>query len=386
MINRPELMLKLKASLARNPVTALLGPRQCGKTTLARLLSQERKCTYFDLENPLDVSRLENPLRALEELRGIVIIDEIQRQPELFELLRVLSDRRSLPARFLILGSATLELIRHSSESLAGRIGFVDMAGFLLEEVGCGNRKRLWIRGGFPKSFLAKSDSESSGWRENFIRTFLERDLPQLGIRTPALTMRRFWTMAAHYHGQLWNGSEIGSSLGMAHTTARQYLDILSGAFVLRQLPPWFENTGKRIVKSPKVYIRDSGLFHALLQIPSFKSLEGHPKLGASWEGFILEQILNRLGERDCYFWATHGGAELDLILIRNGKKWGFEFKYSDAPTLTKSMKIAAHDLMLEHLWVIYPGEKSYSIDKHVDCVGPSELETVVSDFAKRVK
>ena len=381
IIQRPKLIHQLRATLRQNPVTALLGPRQCGKTTLALTLDLGRKSTYFDLENPLDRARLQNPLRALENLKGVVVIDEIQRQPELFELLRVLSDRRPLQTHFLILGSASLELIRRSSESLAGRIAFVDMGGFSLTEIGFQKLYRLWFRGGFPRSFLARTEADSAAWRENFIRTFLERDIPQLGIRVPSLTLRRFWTMVAHYHGQIWNGSEIGASLGIAHTTSRQYLDVLTGAFVIRELPPWFENTGKRTVKSPKVYIRDSGLLHSLLRITDFRGLEEHPKLGASWEGFVLEQILNSAGERDAYFWATHGGAELDLILIRRGKRWGFEIKYADAPTLTKSMGIAKKDLRLKHLWVIYPGKKAYPLEEGIDCIGLGELEGLARKF-----
>jgi len=380
LIRRPDLIQKLQSSIRHNPITALLGPRQCGKTTLARLFERGKKHAYFDLESPLDMARLENPVRALEGLKGFIVIDEIQRRPELFQYLRVLADRRPLPARFLILGSASFELIRRSSESLAGRIGFVDMEGFSLAEVGVEKLQRLWFRGGFPKSFLAKSEAQSTLWRENFIRTFLEQDLPQIGVRIPSLTLRRFWSMVAHYHGQLWNGSEIGASLGIAHTTSRQYLDLLTGTFVLRQIPPWFQNAGKRVVKSPKVYIRDSGLLHSLLRISNFRNLEEHPKLGASWEGFVLEQILNCSGDRDAYFWATHAGAELDLMLIRKGKRWGVEIKYADAPTLTKSMRIAKKDLGLAHLWVVYPGKQSYPLDKGVDCVALHEATRILRD------
>ena len=378
MVDRPLLIQKLRYSLKLNPVTALLGPRQCGKTTLALMLSSGKESTYFDLENPLDMARLDNPLRALENLKGVIVIDEIQRQPKLFELLRVLSDRRPLPARFLILGSASLELIRRSSESLAGRVGFVDMGGLSLMEVGFSKFERLWFRGGFPRSFLAKTEKDSEAWRENFIRTFLERDIPQLGINIPALTLRRFWAMVAHYHAQIWNGSEIGASLGIAHTTSRQYLDILTGAFVVRQLPPWFENAGKRTVKSPKIYVRDSGLLHSLLRVTDSRSLEEHPKLGASWEGFVLEEIISRTGDRDAYFWATHAGAELDLVIIRGGKRYGFEIKYADAPKLTKSMRIAKKDLKLKQLCVVYPGTKTYPLDDGIDCIALTELESII--------
>jgi predicted AAA+ superfamily ATPase len=384
MIQRRDLARKLSDSIKRNPVTALLGPRQCGKTTLARMFGSGKRFQYYDLENPLDMARLENPLRALENLRGLVIIDEVQRNPSLFEVLRVLSDRRPLPARFLILGSASMDLIRHSSESLAGRIGFIDMGGFSLPDVGFSDMQRLFFRGGFPRSFLARTHAESESWRENFIRTFLERDIPQFGIRISSVTLRRFWTMIAHYHAQIWNSSEIAASLGIAHPTARQYLDILTGALVIRQIQPWFENTGKRTVKSPKVYIRDSGLLHSLLRIARFSDLEGHPKLGASWEGFAIEQILNRTGDRDAYFWATHAGAELDLLIVRKSKRWGFEIKYSDAPTLTKSMRIAFKDLQLKELWVIYPGKKKYSLDEGIDCIGMEDMYGLIDKYLLR--
>lgn len=377
-IPRRDPLHRLRQSVVRNPVTALLGPRQCGKTTLARLFLVGRRATYFDLEHPLDAARLEHPLRALESLRGLVVIDEVQQRPDLFPILRVLADRRPLPARFLILGSASFELVRRASESLAGRLGFVEMGGLTLEEVGASRRHTLWMRGGFPRSFLARSHPASQSWRDDFIRTFLERDIPQLGVKIPALTLHRFWTMVAHYHAQVWNGSEIGASLGVSHTTARQYLDLLTGTFVVRQLPPWFENLGKRMVKSPKVYIRDSGLLHALLRIATLQDLQAHPKLGASWEGFALEQILAQAGERDAYFWATHAGAELDLLLIRHGKRWGFEIKYADAPRPTKSLRIAQRDLNLQHLWVIYPGNTRYALDEAVDCVGLDDLPELV--------
>jgi len=282
-----------------------------------------------------------------------------------------------LPCRFLILGSSSPDLIRHASETLAGRVHFVDMHGFSLQEVGPGKQRTLWLRGGFPESFLARTDRDSMAWRESFTRTFLERDIPQMEVRIPAATLRRFWTMVAHYHGQVWNGSEIAGSLGVSHPAVRRYLDLLTGAFMLRQLQPWFENVGKRVVKSPKVYIRDSGLLHGLLQLPTWENLESHPKLGASWEGFALEQILTWTGDRNAYFWATHGGAELDLLLIQHGKRWGVEFKYGDAPAVTKSMRIAMEDLKLERLWVIHPGEESYSLQDRIDCVALGDLKRI---------
>lgn len=379
ILKRTRLVGQLSRSLVRNPVTALLGPRQCGKTTLAKMLLSGRSGHYFDLENPVDLARLDQPATVLSPLKGLVVIDEIQRLPQLFKLLRVLADRKPAPARFLILGSASLDLIKHSSETLAGRIGFVDMAGFSILETGAKQTRRLWVRGGFPKAFLARSESDSFLWREDFIRTFLERDLPQLGIRIPALTLRRFWSMVAHNHGSVWNGSQIGASLGIAHTTTRQYLDLLTGALVMRQLSPWFRNVKKRLVKAPKVYIRDSGLLHALLQIRSAEELLGHPKLGASWEGFVIEQIISQVGERDVYFWATYAGAEMDVVVNRGGKNWGFEIKFADAPTMTKSMAVAKADLGLEHVWVVYPGKVSYRLAPGIDCIGLERLADVIS-------
>jgi len=332
MIPRPSALSRVKTSLRAQPITALLGPRQCGKTTLARMIAAEKPCEFFDLENPVDARRLSQPMQTLEELRGLVIIDEIQRRPELFPILRVLADRPDDPARFLLLGSASPQLVRGTSESLAGRVGFVDLSGFDLSEVGTDRRTDLWVRGSFPRSFLAPDDTASIQWRDDFIRTFLERDVPQLGITVPAETLRRFWTMVAHYHGQVWNAAEFSRSLGTSENTARRYLDIMSGAFMVRVLPPWFENLRKRQVKSPKVFLRDSGVLHALLQLPTLADVRGHPKPGASWEGFALEQVLATIRSRDVYFWATHGGAELDLLWLAGGKRYGFEFKYADAP------------------------------------------------------
>lgn len=356
-------MKRIKNVFRIHPVAALLGPRQCGKTTLAKMLAEQETSVYLDLENPVDVRRLSAPMRVLEELSGLVIIDEIQRQPSLLELLRVLVDRPKSNARFLLLGSASPQLIRGVSESLAGRIGFVDLSGFDLREVGPEKYTSLWIRGGFPRSFLASDDSNSIAWREDFIRTFLERDIPQFGITIPAETLRRFWTMVAHYHGQVWNAAEFARSLGTSENTARRYLDILAGAYMIRILPPWFENIKKRQVKAPKIYIRDSGIFHCLLQLPTVSDLQGHPKLGASWEGFTIEQLLTITESRDAYFWATHSGAELDLLVMIGGKRYGFEFKYSDAPGHTRSMSVAIQDLKLERLWVVYPGNQEYALD-----------------------
>lgn len=369
MIPRPQAVDRIAAVFEVHPVAALLGPRQCGKTTLARKIAEGEPCTYFDLENPVDLRRLSAPMRTLEELSGLVIIDEIQRRPDVFELLRVLVDRSHNPARFLILGSASPELVKGVSESLAGRIGFIDLSGFDLREVGSEQRSRLWIRGGFPKSFLADDDLSSMIWREDFIRTFLERDIPQLGITIPAETLRRFWTMISHYHSQVWNASHFARSLGTSEKTARRYLDILAGAYMVRILPPWFENIRKRQVKAPKIYIRDSGIMFALLQINTMADLQGHPKLGSSWEGFCLEHVIGGVGTRDDYFWATHAGAELDLLVTVAGKRYGFEFKYSDAPGSSRSMHIAIEDLGLEHLWVVYPGHHEYDIDDNISAI-----------------
>ncbi len=379
MISRPEPILQIERSFKVHPVTALLGPRQCGKTTLARFIAGQEPATFFDLENPIDIQRLSAPMQALKDLSGLVILDEIQRKPELFELLRVLVDRPDPNTRFLLLGSASPHLMKGVSESLAGRIGFVDLAGFQLWEVGEQYRDSLWIRGGFPRAFLTDSDSLSTQWRENFIRTFLERDIPQLGITIAAETLRRFWTMVAHYHGQVWNAAEFARAMGTAENTARRYLDILAGAYMIRVLPPWFENLKKRQVKAPKIYIRDSGLFHSLLHVSTLADLQGHPKIGASWEGFVLEHIVQFFGTRDAYFWATHAGAELDLMVTIAGKRHGFEIKYADAPGRKRSMHIAIEDLGLEHLWVIYPGDQKYSLDSNITVLPLEEMSTIAN-------
>jgi predicted AAA+ superfamily ATPase len=377
MIPRPDPLNSIEASLKVNPATALLGPRQCGKTTLARFISEKQSSIFFDLENPIDLQKLSAPMQALSQLSELVIIDEVQRKPELFELLRVLVDQPDQHARFLLLGSASLNLVKGVSESLAGRIGFVDLSGFHLLEAGAENRNTLWIRGGFPRAFLANTDDNSIQWRENFIRTFLERDIPQLGITIAAETLRRFWTMIAHYHGQVWNAAEFARSLGTSENTARRYLDILAGAYMIRILPPWHENLKKRQVKAPKIYIRDSGLLHSLLQISSLSALQGHPKIGASWEGFALEQLISIFQTRDVYFWATHAGAELDCMVMIKGKRHGFEFKYADAPGLTRSMKIAMEDLGLEHMWIVYPGKEKYTLDNNITVLPLEDITSI---------
>ena len=383
MIKRPDALNRISQGFHVHSVVALLGPRQCGKTTLAMMLAKGKKSIYFDLENPADIRRLESPLRALEGLSDMVIIDEVQRQPALLEILRVLVDRPKNPAKFLLLGSASLYLVKGVSESLAGRIGFVDLSGFDLKEVWPKHFARLWTRGGFPRSFLATDDSASLVWRDNFMRTFLERDIPQLGISIPSMTLRRFWTMIAHYHGQVWNAADFARSLGTSENTARRHLDILAGAYMVRILPPWFENIGKRQVKAAKIYIRDSGIFNALLQLRTLADMQSHPKLGASWEGFALEQVLSVLEVHDPYFWATQAGAELDLFLMTGGRRFGFEFKYGDAPAKTRSMLAALQDLKLDRLFIIYPGDQEYEIDDKIAVVPIGQVPGLKSSIAK---
>jgi len=378
MLNRPRLEEAVRRRMAWNPVTSILGPRQCGKTTLARMVAAGTRSHYFDLEKASDFRRLEDPERALGGLRGLVVLDEIQRRPELFNHLRVLSDRRPLPCRFLILGSAAPEMVKGVSESLAGRVGFVGMGAFLLGETGMAGMDRLWLRGGFPRSFLAKGEEQSREWREDLIQTYLERDIPQLGHLIPPHTLRRFWAMVAHYHGQTWNASEIAGSLGFSHPTARRYLDLLTGTYMVRQLRPWFLNVKSGIVKSPKVYIRDSGIMHSLLGIKSRDELESHPKLGASWEGFGIEQVLAVTGERDAFFWATHGGAEIDLVIGSGARRWGFEFKCTSAPAMTKSIGNALKELGLEHIWVVYPGNDSYPLRDKVSALAIKDLQKAI--------
>ncbi|MCF6277239.1 MAG: ATP-binding protein [Anaerolineales bacterium] len=371
-IERQAYIDKLKHRLGSNPIVALLGPRQVGKTTLAHMYVLQNEAApshpihIFDLESPSDQTRLSNPELTLSPLKGLVILDEIQRMPELFPLLRVLADRANSPARFIILGSAEPSLLKKTSESLAGRISFIDVSGFSIDEVGDKKQNKLWWRGGFPRAYLAKDNNSARQWHEDFFRTFLEQDIPHLGIRIPATTLRRFWTMLAHYHGQIAKLAEIARSLGSSEPTARRYLDLLSGTYVVRQLPPWHENLKKRQVKSHKVFIRDSGVLHALLGITSPSELQAHPKLGASWEGFALEQILHLTGDNNAYFWATHSGAELDLLIFHQGKRLGFEFKYTDRPKTTKSMHIAIADLQLDHLYVVHPGAHSFPLTENI--------------------
>jgi uncharacterized protein len=364
----------VRSALKRSRIVALLGPRQCGKTTLARQFVPARSLNYFDLEEPSSSARLSEPETALRALRGLVVIDEIQRRPELLPLLRVLADRRPLPARFLILGSSSPDLRRQSSESLAGRVETVQLDGFRLSDVGAAAQGRHWLRGGFPTSFTARSDANSIIWRQQFLSTLLERDVPQLGVTIAAVALRRFWNMLAHYHGQTWNAAELSRALAVSEQTVRRYLDLMTGVYMVRQLPPWFENFGKRQVKAPKVYVRDSGLLHALLGIGSRRDLELHPKVGASWEGYAVEEILKEYRPDEAYFWATHQGAELDLLLFKRGRRIGIECKRMDAPVLTRSMRIALSDLKLDRLIVAYPGEKRYPLGARVDVVPLREL------------
>ncbi|QSV46613.1 ATP-binding protein [Geobacter benzoatilyticus] len=374
MISRSETTAAINTALGRSRVVALLGPRQCGKTTLARQFVPSDSPNYIDLEDPLSLARLDEPMTALRDLTGLVVIDEVQRRPELFPVLRVLADRDPLPARFLILGSASPALLRQSSESLAGRVETVTIGGLALRDVGTETMDSHWLRGGFPLSFLAGSDADSFGWRKNFIQTFLERDLPQLGIGTPAATLLRFWTMLAHYHGQVWNAAEPARSLGVNESTTRRYLDLLEGVFMVRQLQPWYENLKKRQVKSPKIYFRDSGLLHQLLGIRTPAELLTHPKCGASWEGYVIEELLAQAKHDEAYFWGTHSGAELDLLLISHGSRIGVEIKRMDAPRLTPSMRIAMEDLKLERLTVVYPGTKRYPLAEGVEVMPFREM------------
>lgn len=360
MIARHGYLERVRTGLGRGPIVALIGPRQCGKTTLARQLMGSGAAGYFDLEDPATAAVLENPMSALAPLTGLVVVDEAQRAPGLFPVLRVLADREGQPATFLILGSASPELTRQASESLAGRVEIVEMSGFDLSELPAADLHRLWLRGGFPRSFLAGSERDSCAWRRNFTRTFLERDLAGLGFGMSPRTMGRFWTMLAHYHGQLWNGNEIAASMGISATTARHYLDALEQTFMIRRLLPWHTNVGKRLVKTPKTYFRDSGVFHALQGIEAHPGLLTHPKLGASWEGFALEQILRAHPGTDAYFYAIHSGSELDLFFPN--LRLGIEVKYQDAPRLTRSMRIAMNDLKLTELLVVYPGDREYAL------------------------
>jgi uncharacterized protein len=356
MIVRMADLALVRAALRRSRVVALVGPRQCGKTTLARELVAPDSLNYFDLEDPQSLARLSEPDIALRPLRKLVVIDEVERRPNLFPLLRVLADRRPLRARFLILGSASPNLLRQSSESLAGRIETVPLEGFRLSDLGATAQGRHWLRGGFPLAYTARTETDSMAWRRQFLQTFLERDLPQLGITIPATALRRFWNMVAHYHGQIWNAAELARALNVNEATVRRYLDLMADVLMLRQLPPWFENIGKRQVK-------------ALLGVANRHDLEFHPKVGASWEGYAVEEVLKSFRPDEAYYWATHNGAEIDLVLFKDGRRIGVECKRADAPSLTTSMRIALADLKLDRLYVLYPGDKTYSLAPKVEVV-----------------
>lgn len=418
MVERRNLLRRLVEALDRYPVVTLLGARQCGKTTaaaavarlaadvsarssgvggLARSVSGRSSRRgrsgprwsapapiRYDLENPVDLARLANPFTTLSAERGLVILDEVQTMPALYPILRVLADRPRRPARFLLLGSASPELVTGISESLAGRAAMLEMAGFDLREIGSASLDRLWLRGGLPRSYLARNDAESLEWRDHYIRTFLERDIPQLGISIPAAALRRFWTMIAHFHGQIWNAAEFARALGSSESTARRYLNLLTGAFVVRQLQPWHANIRKRQVKAPKVYVRDTGVLHALLSIASRRDLMGHPKVGASWEGFALEQALGLFGVRDVYFWRTHAGAELDLYIPRGSERIGLEFKFTDAPVMTKSLHVAIEDLNLTRAYVVYPGSTRYRIADRVEAVPIGRLPEIAANADRK--
>lgn len=378
IIPRERNLRMARRALRTSRIVTILGARQVGKTTLARQIAASAKnATWFDLEDPGDRARLADPMLALRQRTGLVVLDEVQRNPDLFESLRVLADRPR-GARFLLLGSASPDLVRHSSETLAGRVAYLPLAGLGLDEVGDAAWPLLWLRGGFPRSFVARTESESTAWRADFVRTFLERDLAQLALGVPTLTLERFWFMLAHWHGQILNTTELGRSLGVSDNSVRRYLDLLAGTFVVRILRPWHENIAKRQVRSPKVFIADSGLLHSLLGIDRSRDLERHPKVGASWESFAMEQVLLRLGARDgeCHFWATHQGAELDLLVVRGTSRAGFEFKRADAPTMTGSMRIAMADLGLDSLHVIYPGDDVYELGRHARAMGISRIWT----------
>lgn len=374
MINRAHLKQIIQQKLESNRVVALVGPRQCGKTTLARGFVSPDSINYFDLEDPLSLARLDQPLTALKDLSGIVVIDEIQRRPDLFPVLRVLADRTPLPARFLILGSASPDLLRQSSESLAGRITTVRMSGFSLEEVGGQAQNNLWRRGGFPLSYVAPNEAASLEWRKDFVQTFIERDIPQFGFSIPSTSLYRFWSLLAHYHGQVWNAAEAARTLNVSESTTRRYADLLQDLYMVQLLQPWHVNLGKRQVKSPKVYFRDTGLLHVLLGIRTENDLLLHPRSGASWEGFVIEEVIKASVPDEVYFWGTHSGAELDLLIFKDGRKVGVECKRVDAPRLTPSMRSAIQDLGLSTLLVIYPGMRSYSLGENIKTVPLANL------------
>jgi len=375
MLKRPDLDQSIRTALARSRAVVLNGPRQSGKSTMAQGLLSRQSPNYFDLENPLHAQRLAQPMETLSNLTGLVVIDEVQRAPGLFPVLRVLIDRSDVPGQYLLLGSASPALLRQAGESLLGRVETLEVSGFNLQEV-CGPARyrqetatRLWLRGGFPRSYLAASDADSMAWRTNAIASHVEVDLPQFGINIAAPAMLRFWRMLAHYHGQIWSASNPARSLGVSEPTVRNYLDTLTQTLMVRQLQPWHENLGKRQVKAPKIYFRDTGLLHALMGTATLPELLAHPHSGASWEGFALEQVLRIARPDEAFFWATHQGAELDLLMLKGRQRIGVEFKRADAPKITPSMRIAMHDLKLDALYVVYPGMQRFSLGEGVEAV-----------------
>lgn len=378
MIERPGLLQRIRQAFEVTPIVTLLGPRQCGKTTLARMLARESGAKVYDLEDPADDAALRTPSLTLGAATGLVILDEIQRRPDLYPILRVLADRESATTRFLLLGSASDTLVRSVSESLAGRTSFVDMGGLSLGELPAETpASTLWTRGGFPRAWLAPTDQASLAWRTAFVRTFLERDIPQLGIRIPAAQLGRFWTMLAHYHGQILNAAELARSMGSSEKTIQRYISILEGTFIIRTLQPWHENLGKRLVKAPKIYLRDSGILHALLGLRTLDDLMSHPKAGASWEGFAIEEAIARNPGAEPWFFATHGGAEVDLVLVNGARRTGFEMKLNQAPVPTKSMHIAMDDLGLDALYVVYPGTKSYALGDRMRVIPVGDIPSI---------
>lgn len=379
MIARNSWYGEVQDVLDRSNIAALVGPRQCGKTTLARQFLDEDSANYFDLEDPLSLARLDEPMTALSSLSGLIVIDEIQLKPDLFPVLRVLADRKDFGGKFLILGSASGDLLRQSSESLAGRMETITLQGLTLDELGAQAIPSLWRRGGFPRSYLAKNDTESLAWRKAFVQTLLERDFPNWGIRTSAQMLWRFWTMLAHYHGQIWNAAQLSRALGVSQATIRSYLDLLTDSFMVRQLQPYHSNIKKRQVRSPKIYIRDCGLLHQLLGITSEKDLMTHPKVGASWEGFVIEEILAKTKPDEAFFWATHQGAEVDLVIKKDGKLFGFECKRTDTPKITPSIKNAIEDINLDYVSIVYPGRKQFSLAENVEAL---PLATIGNQFS----
>ena len=376
---REQAIARVSRSFQVHPAVAVVGPRQCGKTTLAKLfVHNETQVSFFDLERYTDRRLMDNAESILLDQTGIVVIDEIQRLPELFEVLRVVFDNPNTRAKFLVLGSVSPTLIKGVSESLAGRVGIEHLSGFSIDEVSEIHWKSLWYRGGFPRSVLAEDDELSVIWRESFVETFLERDVPQFGLTIPPDTLRRFWTMLAHFHGQVWNGAEFARAIGRNEITARRYLDILSSAFMVTVLTPWHENIKKRQIKSPKIYIRDTGILHTLLELNSYSALMSHPKVGASFEGLVIEHIINRLRSRNCYFWGTHAGAELDLLVMVNGKRYGFEVKFSDSISTSRSMRSAIQNLRLEHLWIVHPGTENHQLDKTISMVSVEHITNLI--------